>query len=519
MNEPSNHHLPPADDAPEAGGELHVLHVLIIGAGFSGVAAGIKLLAQGRRGFVILDKEADVGGTWHSNTYPGAACDVPSHLYCYSFEPNPHWSRMYSSQAEIKAYIEHCVDKYGVRPYIRQGAKVVGLHLQPHTDVWQVRLSDGRTYHARHVINASGGLHLPTTPALPGHERFAGAAMHTAKWDHSVDLTGARVGIIGSAASAIQVVPEVAKVAKHLSVFQRTPNYIAPRNDRDYTQKEKQRFARWPRYARLYRWLIFIRMELLLFPVVKLNSKWGVRLGGKIKEWIRASVQDKSLHSALEPDYALGCKRILISDDFYATLNRDNVTLVTAPIEKIEADAVCTSDGECHPIDVLVYATGYDIEKHMLSIDVVGLNGASLRERWAEFQDAYKGACISDFPNFYMVTGPNTGVGTTSVVYMVEQQLHQILGLIEAAGESQLLGARQQAQADYNRGIHDALGRRVWSSGCKSWYRREDGRIVTLYPFNARTFSKQAKQVVLEDFQHHAFSDAGVSASDQEARQ
>ena len=474
--------------------------VLVIGVGFSGVCAGIKLLEKGITNFRIYNKSSGIGGTWWDNTYPGAVCDVPSHLYCYSFEPNPNWSRIYPAQGEIKTYIEHCVTKYGLTPHIRHGEKIVKLMFDEIAGLWNVIFEDGNIVKARHVINGSGGLHVPHIPNFPGHKIFEGTGMHTARWDHSVNMYGKRIAVIGSAASAIQVVPEMAKIGKEVFVFQRTPNYVAPRKDREYTTVEKIIFSKVPFLAKLYRWFIFMRMELLLFPVTKKNSPRGNKIGNLIKQYMRATVNDKNIHASLEPDYKLGCKRILISDDYYKTLNRENVSLVTDEIQEIKQNGILTKTGQLFEVDAIIYATGFDIEKHLRSVEVIGPNKKSLLETWAVNQDAYQGACIAGFPNFYIVTGPNTGVATTSVVFMIEQQIHFIMQLIKRAGQEKLISVKQEAQDRYNDVIHSALNDTVWSSGCKSWYIREDGRITTLYPYNGRAFRKQSKKVNFNDF-------------------
>ena len=366
--------------------------------------------------------------------------------------------------------------------------------------LWNVIFEDGNIVKARHVINGSGGLHVPHIPNFPGRKTFEGTGMHTARWDHSVNMYGKRIAVIGSAASAIQVVPEMAKIGKEVFVFQRTPNYVAPRKDREYTTVEKIIFSKVPFLARLYRWFIFMRMELLLFPVTKKNSPRGNKVGNLIKQYMRATVNDKNIHASLEPDYKLGCKRILISDDYYKTLNRENVSLVTDEIQEIKQNGILTKTGQLFEVDAIIYATGFDIEKHLRSVEVIGLNKKSLLETWAVNQDAYQGACIAGFPNFYIVTGPNTGVATTSVVFMIEQQIHFIMQLIKRAGQEKLISVKEEAQDRYNDVIHSALKDTVWSSGCKSWYIREDGRITTLYPYNGRAFRKQSKKVNFNDF-------------------
>jgi len=304
--------------------------------------------------------------------------------------------------------------------------------------------------------------------------------MHTARWDHSVDMHGKRIAVIGAAASAIQVIPEMEKIGKEVFVFQRTPNYVAPRKDREYTAMEKIIFSKVPFLAKLYRWFIFMRMELLLFPVTKKNSPRGNKIGNLIKQYMRATVNDKNIHASLEPDYKLGCKRILISDE----------------IQEINPNGILTNTGQLIEVDAIIYATGFDIEKHLRSVEVIGLNKKSLLETWA----VYQGACIAGFPNFYLVTGPNTGVATTSVVFMIEQQVHFIMQLIKRAGREKLISVKQGAQDRYNDVIHSALKDTVWTSGCKSWYIREDGRISTLYPYNGRMFRKQSKNVNFNDF-------------------
>ena len=366
--------------------------------------------------------------------------------------------------------------------------------------LWNVIFEDGNIVKARHVINGSGGLHVPHIPNFPGRKTFEGTGMHTARWDHSVNMYGKRIAVIGSAASAIQVVPEMAKIGKEVFVFQRTPNYVAPRKDREYTTVEKIIFSKVPFLAKLYRWFIFMRMELLLFPVTKKNSPRGNKIGNLIKQYMRATVNDKNIHASLEPDYKLGCKRILISDDYYETLNRENVCLVTDEIQEIKQNGILTKTGQLFEVDAIIYATGFDIEKHLRSVEVIGPNKKSLLETWAVNQDAYQGACIAGFPNFYIVTGPNTGVATTSVVFMIEQQIHFIMQLIKRAGQEKLISVKEEAQDRYNDVIHSALKDTVWSSGCKSWYIREDGRITTLYPYNGRAFRKQSKKVNFNDF-------------------
>ncbi|MEM7278141.1 MAG: NAD(P)/FAD-dependent oxidoreductase [Pseudomonadota bacterium] len=487
-------------DAEIAGTSEQPLEILIVGAGFSGVGMAIKLLEKGERNFRIVEKSSGIGGTWFDNRYPGAACDVPSHFYCFSFAPNPNWSRVYSPQAEIQQYIEDCATRSGVRDYISNNVRLTALRFDDARQIWKATVDGQAPIFARFVVNAAGGLHKAAYPDIPGRERFSGHSMHTANWDNNVELTGKRVAVIGSAASAIQLIPEVAKTAAQVAVFQRTPNYIAPRNDRAYTEKEKRRFARWPKFARLYRWFIFMRMELLLFPITRAKSKLAAKGAQKIMMYMRSVVKDKAIQDKLVPDYKLGCKRILISDEFYPSLNRPNVQLITDRIDSIEPAGVKTLDGRMHEADVLVYATGFDIDGHILSVDITGEGGRRLADDWSDIPNAYSGCAVDGYPNYFMMTGPNTGVATTSVVYMVEQQIDFVLKLMKMAGERDGISPTEAAVKRYNEQIQSDFKGSVWLSGCASWYRREDDRIATLYPYNARRFRRQSRAPVAADF-------------------
>ncbi len=480
--------------------QTQTLDVLVIGAGFSGICAGIRLLERGISNFRIYEKSQGIGGTWYDNSYPGAACDVPSHFYCYSFEPNPDWSRVYSPQAEIQRYIEHCADKYGVRPHIENGAKVTEMRLDEARGIWQVSFASGEIVEARHIINGYGGLHKPSVPDFAGKASFSGQTMHTAEWDHAVDFKNKRVAIIGSAASAIQIIPELTKIVEKLTIFQRTPNYIAPRGDREYTDAEKQRFARWPLLQRLYRWFLYKRMDLILYPITRKGSKAGKIGRQKVMQHMRDSVKDSELHELLQPNYEMGCKRILLSDDLYRSLNRDNAVLEPNAIDRIEPAGVRCKDGTLHEVDIIVFATGFDIDGHMRSIDVYGSNGQSLVDAWVEGPQGYCGSCVAGFPNYWMATGPNTGVGTTSVVYMIEQSIQFITRMIEAAGSTNMLSVKQSVQDEFNKDIQAALDNSVWASGCDSYYITETGKITTLYPHNATAFRTQLRNASLQDF-------------------
>jgi len=431
---------------------------------------------------------------------PGAACDVPSHFYCYRFNPNPNWSRKFAPQKEILQYINDTADKLDVRKYVELGVKVERLVLDEASGAWTAHLAGGETRRARHIVNGMGGLHKPNIPPFKGVGRFKGPTMHSAQWDHDVDFTGKHVGIIGSAASAIQIIPELQKICAQVDIYQRTPNYIAPRNDRDFTAKEKKRFANWPLLGRLYRWFIYKRMEILVYPLTKQKSRFSAKAMKGIGDWIRETIPDTDLQDRMIPDYIIGCKRILLSDNFYDTLTKDNVTVISDGIDAITAKGVKTTDGTTHPADILVFATGFDLHGHMRSVEVIGRDGISMADLGPDGEVAFKGCTHSQFPNFYMITGPNTGVGTSSVVYMIELQLDYILQLIQAAGSDKIIAVKPDVMARFNDRIQDELSRSVWMSGCDSWYIRDDGKIVTLYPGNAKQFAKEHTKVDLANY-------------------
>jgi cation diffusion facilitator CzcD-associated flavoprotein CzcO/CubicO group peptidase (beta-lactamase class C family)/NAD(P)-dependent dehydrogenase (short-subunit alcohol dehydrogenase family) len=470
------------------------LEVLVIGAGFSGVCAGIKLQEAGITNFAIYDKTDGIGGTWWLNTYPGAACDIQSHFYSYSFEPNPDWSRLYAPQPEIQAYIEHCAEKYGVRPHIHLNHKIDSVIYDDDTALWVTTFDDGEVVKSRFVINGSGGLHEPSYPAFKGAEKFKGVTMHTARWDHSFDPAGKRIGVIGSAASAIQAVPQLAKVAAHVGLYQRTANYIAPRLDFAYTPEQKAAYIDDPTLIKADRDDMYWDRENRLYPIVK-NEGIRRMAAEDIKGFMRSQVTKTEYHDALTPDYELGCKRILISDDFYPSLNRENVDLITSPIREITETGIITEDGKAHDYDALVYATGFDLQGHQFSLDIRGEGGLKLSDWWKDGAEAYRAAMVPHFPNYFLVTGPNAGVGTTSIVHLIEQSVGWIIQAIRMSGDDLSVAVGEETTRAFNIAIQKELSQTVWASGCKSWYLTADGRIETLFPGNAQAFEAQMDHV------------------------
>jgi len=480
-----------------------VLDALIIGAGFSGICLGKRLRDEGISKFRIADKAPKAGGTWYWNSYPGAACDVQSHFYSFSFQPNPDWSRKYSPWNEIQAYAEHCVDKFGLRPHIDMGKEVERSRFVDESGLWEVSFTDGSRQLARHVIDGTGGLHVPMIPEFEGADTFLGERWHSSLWRHDVDLTGKRVAVIGSAASAVQIVPAIAKMAAQVDLFQRTANWLIPRHDRAYHDWEKWTFRHVPLVNRLYRLFLFLRYDWLAYPIVKtgrdnLARRWA---RSQFRRLLNRSVKDPELRARLTPDFPIGCKRILISDNFFTTLTRDNVALITAGIERITPSGIQTEDGVEHLADVIVYATGFDTQGHHLEDRVVGPGGLSLREAWAEAPMAYEGCMVSGFPNYHFVTGPNTGVGSTSIIFMIEQAANMIINCIRAAGAEGLIAPTERSMRAYDDEIQQALAGTVWATSCQSWYKRADGRITILYPYNAQTYRRRHRRLRLEDFE------------------
>ena len=479
-----------------------VLDALIIGAGFAGICLGKSLRDAGIMNFRVIDKASEVGGTWHWNSYPGAACDVLSHFYCFSFAPNPDWSRNYSPWHEIREYAECCVDRFGLREHIQLGKTVRMARFNDGSGLWEVELEDSTIIQTRHVIDGSGGLHVPMIPPIKGADTFEGEHWHSARWRHDVSLEGKNVAVIGSAASAVQIVPEISKIAAGVAVFQRTANYIIPRNDRKFHALEKWCFRHLPGYGKLYRLFLFLRYDLVAYPIVRTSANNIQRryVRWQFRRLLNRQIKDPQMRERLTPDYPIGCKRVLISDDYYAALNRDNVELVTNEIERITSSGVQTRDGREHQADILVYATGFDTQGHHVDRRVTGPNGRTLSQAWSDAPIAYEGCMVAGFPNYYFVTGPNTGVGSTSMIFMIEQSARWIVQCIKTAGEQGLIAPTREAMLAYDTEIQSALASTVWATSCRSWYKRDDGRITVLYPYNARTYRKRHRVFHEEDF-------------------
>lgn len=459
------------------------VEVAIIGSGFSGLGMAIQLALGGQRDFVILEKADALGGTWRDNSYPGCACDVPSHLYSFSFAPNPDWSSAYAGFAEIREYLERCADRFALRSHLRLGDAVVGAAFDEGAGRWELTTRAGRRYSAHHVVLCVGALSRPALPDVPGLETFRGEVFHSAEWNHEHPLAGSRVAVIGTGASAIQFIPKIAPEVGHLTVFQRTPPWVLPRNDPAYTDDARHAFATRPGRRLLHRAGIYWRHEVaaLAFVVeprlMALARRWAT-------EHIDAQIPDPALRAAVTPTYSPGCKRILLSNDYYPALIRENVELVTSAVTRVSEDAVHTADGQQREVDTIICGTGFSVTDLLSPMTVTGLDKRDLNTEWAGSVEAYLGTLIAGFPNLYMLMGPNTGLGHSSIVFMIEAQIRVALQAMAAA---QARGAdwvevTPSAQASFNERLQQRLSRTVWATGCSSWYLQDGGRNATLWP-------------------------------------
>jgi len=478
------------------------LGVAIIGGGFAGIAMAIGLVEQGRHDFAIFEKAAALGSTWRDNTYPGCACDVPSQLYSYSFAPDADWSRAYAPQAEILAYIEQMARRHDIHGRTRFNTAIERLEWDASAGLWRLTAADGRRFSARGVVSAVGGIHIPHVPAITGLDQFAGPAFHTARWQHDIDLTGRNVAVIGTGATAIQVVPEIAGVAERLTVFQRTPPWILPRGDRPTSRLARWLNTRVPGLRHLRRQWLYWTAEARAIPLA-----WFPRLvvhpQRQAKAFLKRSLKDFRLRSKLVPGYALGCKRVLKSDDYFPTLGRDNVEVVVEPIERINAWGITTSDGVNRPVDVIVLATGFKPFNLTDAVDVRGRDGVCLADAWQDGPEAYHGVAVAGFPNLFLLMGPNTALGHNSILVMIEAQVRyiiQCLGWLER-GELSAVEVRPEAQASFNAALRDRFERSVWRTGsltgtggsvvapCTSWYQHRSGRNHVIWPGTATSYT------------------------------
>lgn len=475
--------------------------VIIIGSGFGGIGAAIKLKQQGVGQLTIFEKAADIGGVWRDNVYPGAACDVPSHLYSFSFEPKPDWSRRYAEQPEIHAYIKYCATKYGVYRHLRLNAEVCEARFDPVRALWCITLHNGEQHEAQVLITATGQLNRPVMAKVPELERFQGAQFHSARWDHTVSLVGRRVAVIGTGASAIQFVPRIAVNAAAVTLFQRSPPYVIPKGDRAYSKRAQRLFAKLPLLQAMSRATEYLTHEARAVGVVSLPKLTNLMKPG-FRRNLHTAIKDQTLQAKLTPDYPVGCKRIMISNDYYNALARPSVGVVTQAIAGVEEQGIRTADGELHEADVLIHGTGFAALDFLAPMRIFGLQGRELNDCWREGAEAYLGLTVSGFPNLFMLYGPNTNLGHSSIVYMLESQIAYVLDAVRLLSRgSKWLDVKAEAQNAFNTRIQQRSKQTVWDAGCTSWYKTAAGKNTNNWPGYTFEYRRATRRLRLADYE------------------
>ncbi|QGZ63812.1 flavin-containing monooxygenase [Paraburkholderia acidisoli] len=490
--------------------------IAIIGTGFAGLGMAIRLLQSGNDDFAVFEKADAVGGTWRDNHYPGCACDVQSHVYSFSFALNPRWTRMFAPQPEIRAYLNRCVDKYRLSPWLNFGHELSNATWDERAHVWRLSFANGKRLTARVLISAMGGLSRAALPQIPGLDTFEGKTFHSQHWDHAYALEGKRVAVIGTGASAIQFVPQIAPRVQALTLFQRTPPWIMPKPDRALSPFEQWMFRALPFTQKLARTGLYWMLEsrVLGFAVHPSLMKNVQKLALR---HIRRQIADPALRETVTPDYTIGCKRVLISNDYYPALSRANVNVVTNPIERVDRTGVVTADGAHHEVDCLIYGTGFQVADPFPRGAIVGRGGVDIVDTWCNGAHAYLGTSLPGYPNFFMLVGPNTGLGHNSMVFMIESQIEYVLGALAAmkADAADSIEVREQVEARYNARIQQKLSRAIWSvGGCKSWYiDPRNGKNTTLWPGFTWRFRRATAHFSIADYQVFRAARADASAS------
>lgn len=469
--------------------------ILIIGAGFGGIGMAIELRRNGFDDITILERAGDLGGVWRENTYPGAACDVPSPLYSYSFEPKPDWPQRYSGRAAIQDYLRGVAERHGVLAAIQFGTTVTDAEFDDATGHWTVRTADGDTRIVDVLISAVGQLSRPAMPALPGLGSFSGPSFHSAEWDHDVDLTGKRVACVGTGASAVQYIPEIQPKVAHLTLFQRTPAWVIPKFDTDYSPIQHNLFARVPGALLVERFGWWSIAEFFSLGLVELPAL--TRLVARIAAWhLAKQVEDPELREKLTPDYPIGCKRVLFSNDYYPALTQPNVRVETTPITEIIPEGLRTADGAVHEADVIIYGTGFKGTEFLWPMTIHGRGGRTLSDAWADGAHAYYGIAVPDFPNLFLVYGPNTNLGVGSIIYMIESQARYIRQAVQLLADhpGHCLDVRADLEQHYNTALQQRLARTPWNF-CSSWYRNAAGRITNNWPGSQTSYRRRTRHL------------------------
>jgi cation diffusion facilitator CzcD-associated flavoprotein CzcO len=477
------------------GTEPRHVRVGILGAGFGGLGTAIRLEQRGESDFLIFERSSGVGGTWWANTYPGCQCDIPSHLYSFSFAPNPNWTRTYPKQPELRDYLRATAEQFGVFEKVRFDTEVTAATWDEAANRWRIETSKG-PYTADLLVAAPGPLSEPSLPDLPGIDSFAGTLFHTATWNHEHDLRGRRVAVVGTGASAIQAVPEVAQQAAHLDVIQRTPPWVVPHRDRPITRVERFLYKTFPPLQRAVRTGVYLARELLV-PGLVYRPKLLKVVEKVARRHIADQVPDPVLRAKVTPSYTIGCKRILPSNKWYPALGRDNVELVTDGIAEITPDGYVTTDGTRHEVDTIIFATGFYVTDIPLANIVVGRDEQRLADVWHRSPQAYRGTAMAGFPNLFLLVGPNVGLGHNSIVFMIEAQINYLLGALD---EMRARGAgrvevRDDALKSYNQHLQAKMVQTVWNTGgCASWYIDAQGRNTTIWPDFTFRFWQQTRE-------------------------
>jgi len=488
--------------APGAASGEHC-DVAIIGTGFSGIAMGVRLKQAGQHDFAIFEKAHAVGGTWRDNHYPGCACDVQSHVYSFSFAPNPNWSRMFSPQPEIRAYLEACVARFGLREHLRLGHELQRATWMQQANRWLLEMRNGKRVQARVLVSGMGGLSTPAIPDIEGLDTFEGPVFHSQQWNHEMELTGKRVAVVGTSASAIQFVPRIASKVAHLDVYQRTPPWILPKPDRPVTAFERWIFRRLPFTQLLARGGIYCMLEARAIGFT--SYPWMMRIVEKFaRRYLAKEVGDVALRDKLTPNYTIGCKRVLMSNDYFKALVRPNVDVVTAGIERVEQDAVVLKDGTRRKVDCIIFGTGFRATDPLPRGVIVGSHGVDIVDAWKDGAEAYLGASVSGFPNLFLLMGPNTGLGHNSMVYIIESQVAYVLDALRRMHQANLqaVDVREDVQRSFNARLQGKFHRSVWNSGgCVSWYLdRRNGKNTTLWPGFTFQFRRATSTFAVEDY-------------------
>lgn len=482
-------------------------HAIIIGSGLGGLTAAIKLQEDGHS-FDLIDRNPKVGGTWYENSYPGCACDVPVALYQLSFAQSINWTRTYPQGPEIQAYAEEIAGRYQLAPNMHLGDEAISAEWDDGAKSWTVQTASGKTFTGDILVGALGQLNRPNWPKIDGLDTFKGAKMHSARWDHSVSWEGKRVAVIGSAASAVQIIPEVAKTAAQLTVFQRTPNWVVPRRDVPVSPQEQALMFTEPETAMdigaRSRQLMYDNADHFFWQVFQWTQAGREAYTAIATNHLNDQVRDPELRKKLTPDYPVGCRRILISDDYFPALQRDNVELVTSGPEKIDETGITAPDGTHREFDILVFATGFETTEWKWSVDVKGVDGKHLNDVWADHPSAYAGITVSGFPNLFVLYGPNTNLGHNSITFMLERQVEYMMKAIEAmdAQSAKSMMPKKSAQDAWNKRIQADLKKTVWADpACNSWYKTEDGLITQNWSSHTRDYASEVEKVKVEDYE------------------